>query len=176
MLTKEKEIKEKKRLYMKGKRYEIVIRFNGRVSLYNLTRLLKEAIDEQKLFINERERQIFEETLINTISTKITGKIYQTKIWVDQMNDLMESMNTSSGLKFSLRWIPKKADNENQMDISSLVGILERGTVVTEEDIDKLSKHFKEKLKQQKKRFGGQWRDSKLSKHNKRYFRLQTVV
>ena len=145
------EDEEKKRLYMKGKRYDIVLRFNGRVSIYNLTYLLKEVIEEQKLIISEKERQIFEETLINTISTKITGKIYQTKIWVDQMNDLMESMNTSSGLKFSLRWIPKKADSENQMDVSSLVHILERGSIVTEEDIDKLSKHFKEKLKQQKR-------------------------
>ncbi|EET86540.1 chromosome segregation ATPase-like protein [Clostridium carboxidivorans P7] len=145
------EDEEKKRLYMKGKRYDIVLRFNGKVSIYNLTHLLREVIEEQKLFISEKERQIFEETLINTISTKITGKIYQTKIWVDQMNDLMESMNTSSGLKFSLRWVPKKADSENQMDVSSLVNILERGAVVTEEDIDKLSKHFKEKLKQQKR-------------------------
>lgn len=142
---------EKKKLYMRAKRYEIVLRFNGRVSLYNLLNLLKEAIEEQKLFINERERQIFEETLINTISTKITGKIYQTKIWVDEMNNLMEAMNTSSGLKFSLKWVPKKAESENQIDISSLVNILERGSVVTNEDIDKLSRHFKEKLKQQKR-------------------------
>ncbi|MEL5900168.1 SbcC/MukB-like Walker B domain-containing protein [Clostridium sporogenes] len=142
---------EKRRLYMKAKRFEIVLRFNGKVSLYNLIYLLKEVIEEQKLFINEKERQIFEETLINTISTKITAKIYQTKIWVDQMNDLMEAMNTSSGLKFSLKWIPRKADNENQMDISSLVNILQRGAIVTEEDIDKLSKHFKEMLKQQKR-------------------------
>lgn len=142
---------EKKKLYMKGKRYEVILRFNGRVSLYNLVHVLREAIEEQKLFINEKERQIFEETLINTISTKITGKIYQTKIWVDEMNNLMESMNTSSGLKFSLKWVPKKAESENQIDISSLVNILERGAVVTHEDIDKLSRHFKEKLKQQKR-------------------------
>ncbi|MGO5064207.1 MULTISPECIES: TIGR02680 family protein [unclassified Clostridium] len=145
------EDEEKKNLYMKGKRIEIVLRFNGKVSLYNLVYLLREVIEEQKLFINERERQIFEETLINTISTKITAKIYQTKIWVDEMNELMESMNTSSGLKFSLKWVPRKAENENQMDISSLVNILQRGAVVTEDDVDKLSKHFKEKLKQQKR-------------------------
>lgn len=145
------EDEEKRRLYMKGKRVEIVLRFNGKVSLYDLTYLLREAIEEQKLFISERERQIFEETLINTISTKITAKIYQTKIWVDQMDNLMEAMNTSSGLKFSLRWVPRKADTENQMDITSLVNILQRGSIVTEEDIDKLSRHFKEKLIQQKR-------------------------
>lgn len=145
------EDEEKKKLYMKGKRYEVILRFNGKVSLYNLVFLLKDAIDEQKLFISEKERQIFEETLINTISTKITAKIYQTKIWVDEMNSLMEAMDTSSGLKLSLRWIPKKADSENQMDISSLVNILERGTIVTTEDIDKLAKHFKEKLTQRKR-------------------------
>lgn len=145
------EDEEKRRLYMKGKRFEIVLRFNGKVSLYDLTYLLREAIEEQKLFISQRERQIFEETLINTISTKITAKIYQTKIWVDQMDDLMKAMNTSSGLKFSLRWVPRKADSENQMDITSLVNILERGSIVTEKDIDKLSRHFKEKLTQQKR-------------------------
>ncbi|KGM96600.1 hypothetical protein Z968_06065 [Clostridium novyi A str. 4552] len=145
------EDEEKRILYMNAKRFEIVFKFNGTVSLYNLIQLLKEAIEEQKLFISEKERQIFEETLINTISTKITAKIYQTKVWVEQMDNLMKSMNTSSGLKFSLKWVPRKSNSENELDIVSLVNILQRGAIVGDEDIQKLSKHFKEKLIVQKR-------------------------
>ena len=42
------------------------------------------------------------------------------------MNDLMESMKTSSGLKLSLRWKNKRADKEEQMDTKTLVDLLQK--------------------------------------------------
>lgn len=146
------ELIEEKEDEVKRKSKELLLLEEKYLKLNKSLEQAKIKVFEKTSEINiEKNSKSFEETLINTISTKITAKIYQTKIWVDQMNDLMEAMNTSSGLKFSLKWIPRKADNENQMDISSLVNILQRGAIVTEEDIDKLSKHFKEMLKQQKR-------------------------
>lgn len=137
---------------IKAKRIDIVLRYKSRkASLYNLTEGLKEDIEIQKIIISDKEREIFEETLINTISSKITSKIYQTNQWVNSINNLMEAMDTSSGIKFSLKWKAKRAENENQLDIAQLVNILEIGERVTEEDIYNLSNHFKEKLKLRKR-------------------------
>ena len=100
------------------------------------------------MLISGEERRIFEEILLNTISTKIKSKIYLSKKWVDKINDLMESMDTSSSLALSLKWVPKKADAEGQLDIMELLEILEKGTIATEDDMKKLANHFGNKVKE----------------------------
>ena len=63
------------------------------------------------------------------------------------MNDLMESMNTSSGLSFSLGWTSKKADSEGQLDTKDLVELLKlEGSLMKESDLNKLSEHFRSKI------------------------------
>ena len=42
------------------------------------------------------------------------------------MNELMESMRTSSGLKLSLRWKSRRAEKEEQLDTGELVALLEK--------------------------------------------------
>lgn len=42
------------------------------------------------------------------------------------MNHLMSGMNTSSGLKLSLRWRSKTAESEDQLDTRELVQLLKK--------------------------------------------------
>lgn len=76
--------------------------------------------------LNDRDRELFEDILANTISKKIRGKIQASKRWVEKMNGLMESMQTSSGLKLSLRWRNKRAEKEEQLDTKALVELLQK--------------------------------------------------
>ena len=69
----------------------------------------------------------FEDILANTISKKIHRKIQASRRWVEKMNALMESMQTSSGLKLSLRWKNKRAEKEEQLDTRALVELLPEG-------------------------------------------------
>ena len=69
---------------------------------------------------------VVHDILANTISKKIRARIQASKRWVEKMNDLMESMKTSSGLKLSLRWKNKRADKEEQMDTKTLVDLLQK--------------------------------------------------
>ncbi|ETJ25679.1 Chromosome segregation ATPase-like protein, partial [human gut metagenome] len=65
--------------------------------------------EELELLISEEERKVFEEILMNTISQKVKAKIFMSNNWVKKINELMSSMNTSSSLKLSLSWVPKKS-------------------------------------------------------------------
>ena len=63
------------------------------------------------------------------------------------MNTLMKSMNTSSGLSFSLQWTSKKAETEEQLDTKELVQLLKQdANLMRVEDLDKLSEHFRSKI------------------------------
>lgn len=89
----------------------------------------------------------FEDILVKNISKKIRAKIYHSEKWVKKINELMESMNTSSGLSFSLRWSSKKAETEEQLDTKELIELLKQeGTLMKESDLNKLSEHFRSKI------------------------------
>ena len=129
-------------------RFDIRCRLSGKeVGFYHLSEAIQKYIEETELLISSEERRVFEEVLLNTISTKITSKIWLSKKWVDKINQLMESMDTSSSLSLSLKWIPQKAESEGQLDISELLELLERGDRCSDEDMKKLAAHFAAKVK-----------------------------
>lgn len=141
--------------WLKGRK-ELRCRVSGRdVGFLSLLEEIKKSIEEQSLLINEEERRIFEDVLMNTISQKVKAKIYQSKVWVSKINALMESMDTSSSLKLSLTWIPKKAEGEGQLDISALMDILERGDRCSEEELKNLATHFSLKVKEALRKYEG---------------------
>jgi uncharacterized protein (TIGR02680 family) len=137
-------------------RKELRCKVSGKdVGFLALLEEINKSIEEQSLLISEEERRIFEDVLMNTISQKVKGKIYQSKRWVSKINDLMESMETSSSLKLSLTWVPKKAEGEGQLDISALIDILERGDRCTEEELKSLASHFSLKVKEALRKYEG---------------------
>ena len=93
-----------------AKRLDITARYQGvKVSFSSLLLYLDEDISELESLIKDGDRELFEDILANTVSRKIRGKINASNAWVKKMNVLMNGMDTSSGLKLSLRWRSKTA-------------------------------------------------------------------
>ncbi|QAA33568.1 TIGR02680 family protein [Clostridium manihotivorum] len=130
------------------KRLNLVGKVRGKdVNFYKLLEFINEGIEENEKLLRESDRQLFEDILVKNISKKIRAKIFHSEQWVDKMNELMESMNTSSGLSFSLKWTSKKAETEEQLDTKELVELLKQdGNLMKEEDLNKLSEHFRSKI------------------------------
>lgn len=140
---------EEQRLSNTRTRIDIRCRKQGKdMTINNLSIIIKNEIEELDILINAEERRIFEEVLLNTISSKISAKIYLSRQWVDKINHLMESMNTSSSLALSLKWVPKKAEREEQLDIVELLEVLDSSGRASEEDMKKLANHFGDKVKE----------------------------
>ena len=59
-------------------------------------------IENQNELIRENDRKIFEETLSQTISEKLTDRIEESRTWVKEMSRLMKKMDTSMGVDFLL--------------------------------------------------------------------------
>lgn len=104
-------------------------------------------MEETKNLVDDEDRQLFEEILIGAVGKKIRERIYSAKSWVNSMNTLMKSLNTSSGLSFSLNWRPKQATDENEMDVKEIVDILNSDAgLLKQSDIKKVATHFRTKF------------------------------
>lgn len=132
-----------KRVDITGKYRGVTVRFP------ELIEKLEKDVEEQTNLLSEKDRELFEDILANTISKKIRGKIQSSKRWVEKMNQLMESMQTSSGLKLNLRWKSKRADKEEQLDTRALVDLLQKDVeIMREEEVERMSRHFRSKIEE----------------------------
>lgn len=131
-------------------RIDVTAKYKGKeVPFHVLCKGLREDVEVQKQLVKESDRTLFQDILANTISKKIRYKIYNSEKWVERMNELMNSMNTSSGLKLNLIWKKKKAEEENQLNTKELVELLKKDAgLMTEEELDQLSKHFQSKVEE----------------------------
>ena len=133
-----------------AKRQDIIARYQGvKIPFHKLLGHLEEEIQELQELIKDGDRELFEDILANTVSRKIRGKINSSNTWVDKMNALMGAMNTSSGLKLSLRWRSKTAETEDQLDTRELVELLKKDyRVMREDEAARLSQHFRSKVEE----------------------------
>lgn len=129
-------------------RRDITCFVKGRkVNFLALSEEVDENIKTTESLIEDSDRQLFEEILTNTVGRKIRERIYHAKSWVKSMNDLMETIDTSSKLSFSLNWKPVPATDEDEMDTKELVDILNADTkILRQEEITKVANHFRSKF------------------------------
>lgn len=133
-----------------ARRYDIYARYQGvKIPFGRLLSHLEEEIAQLQELIRDGDRELFEDILANTMSRKIRGKINSSIAWVEKMNALMGAMDTSSGLKLSLRWRSKTAEHEDQLDTKELVGLLKKDyRLMREEEAARLSLHFRSKVEE----------------------------
>ena len=137
-------------LSIRADRADFTAKFKGaQIPFMKLPQYLAEEIEVESGLIRSEDRTLFEDILANTMGRKIRAKINSSDAWVEKMNSLMNAMNTSSGLKLSLRWRSKTAEKEDQLDTKELVELLKRDShLLNNHDFEKLSKHFRSKVEQ----------------------------
>ena len=135
------------------RRIDISAKYRGiTIKFKELIARMKEDAEVQRRLLSDKDRELFEDIVANTISKKIRGKIQASKRWVEKMNTLMESMKTSSGLTLSLRWKNKRAEKEEQLDTRELVELLQKDAeIMRPEEAQQLSGHFRSKIEEARK-------------------------
>jgi len=113
----------------------------------HLLKELNEAIEEQRLLLDEKDRELYEQIIIYSVGKVIRQKIYRAEEWVRQMNILMQQRETSSGLKLRLKWEPRAAANENELDTAQLVKYLKTDAdLLRDEQREQMISHFKSRI------------------------------
>lgn len=85
-----------------------------------LEQALSTELNEQKLILSVREREILEEHLEKEIAANLQRMINETETLVTSMNAELEARPTSTGVRFRLEWTPLPEDDED-----GIVGLAE---------------------------------------------------
>lgn len=127
----------------------ISLQWEGKeLSLYDFIRELQAKIDMTATVLEEKDRDLFENILAETISHKLRARIEESQQWTKNMTDLMGTLNTSMGLTFRLDWKPKRAEGGEELDTAKLVQLLNKDrSLLTREDSQSVSTHFRTKVR-----------------------------
>ncbi|MDD6490596.1 MAG: TIGR02680 family protein [Clostridia bacterium] len=130
------------------KRQRIYATLNGQKLYFNdFCVAVKSMIESTEQLIQEKDRELFENILADTLSRKLNARISESRRWIKDMSALMQNMDTSMGLTFSLDWKARSAENDNELEISELEKLLARDReLLTTQDIDRVSSHFRNKI------------------------------
>ena len=141
----------------KARRSFLYMEYDGkRVSPYFMKTQLEQDIERQQLYLQEKDRELFEEIIFNSVGRMIRARIGRAERWVEQINALMDERDTSSGLKFSIRWKAKTAEREEEMDTEDLVKLLRTDArLLRDEDMERITRHFRSKVNQAKELIEG---------------------
>jgi len=141
----------------KDRRSFVFMEYNGkRVSPYFMKRQLELDIERQRHYLQEKDRELFEEIILNSVGRMIRSRIGRAERWVEQMDRLMSERDTSSGLRFAIRWKPKTAEREDEMDTEDLVRLLRTDArLLRDEDMERVTRHFRSKVNRAKELMEG---------------------
>jgi len=139
-------------LRSKARRVQLSVEYGGkRVSPYFLSDRLEENVALQKQILNEKDRELYEEIIMNSVGRIIRARIQRAEHWVEEMNKLMSERDTSSGLKLAIRWRPRTAEHEDELDTKDLVDLLRSDPrLLKESDMVRITTHFRAKVERAK--------------------------
>ncbi len=135
-------------LRQKARRVQLLVEYEGkRVSPFYVLDRLDKDIDTQRAILTEKDRELYEEVIMHSVGRTIRGRINRAGRWVEKINRLMEERNTSSGLTFSIRWRPRTAEHEHEMDTKDMVDLLQRDPrLYRDEDVRRVTEHFRSRV------------------------------
>jgi uncharacterized protein (TIGR02680 family) len=131
-----------------NRRKMILMEYQGqKVNPYYVFDTLEAELSNQQQWLDEQDRQLYEDIILKSVGVILRGRINRAEKWIKQMDRLMESRNSSSGLTFSIAWKPKTAETEEEMDTRELVNLLQMDSkFLKEEDLNKITRHFQSRI------------------------------
>lgn len=126
-----------------------------RVSPYFIHKALGEELAEQRNWLDEQDRELYEDIIVNSVGTILRRRIQRAEQWVKEMDQIMASRDNSSGLIFSISWKPLTAEAEAELDTRELIQLLQRNSkFLQEDDLNKITRHFRSRIERAKELIG----------------------
>lgn len=115
------------------------------------TSSLLERLTEQKLILQDLlkkdDEKLFKTIILESVGNILRSKIKQAMQWVEQIDQLLQSRQNSSGLKLSLQWKGIGSTSEQDLGTNRLVALLQKPIqLLSEADREAISRHFQERV------------------------------
>lgn len=155
--TEDIKLQEKiKEILNSAKRKDLLFRAsNGKsINILELSDNIFIELESNKELLSIEDRKLFEDLLLNNVGDSIREKIKNSNKWVMEVKSIMERMNTSSGLSFSLEWKGKEKEAEEELDTKEIVDIFNASAqMVSEADQQKIVEHFRSKIRAEEEKY-----------------------
>ncbi len=140
----------------KASRRVIELDYQGKqVSPYTVQQQIADEQARQESLLDDQDQALYEEILFKSVGQKLRARIRRAEQWAKKMDTLMSTRDTSSGLSFSIRWKPRTADSEAELDTVDLVQLLKQDArLLKEEDLERITVHFRSKIAKAKELMG----------------------
>ena len=124
-----------------------------RLDLLDFIRRLESQQEVEEQLLSQEDRRLFETILNQTVITKLSHRINSSQDWTREMSGIMEQLNTSMGLRFSLAWKGKPADQQEELDTGELLKLLRKDpALMGDADREKITDHFRAKINRARER------------------------
>lgn len=112
---------------------------------------LLEQLTEQKLILQDLlkkdDEKLFKTIILESVGNILRAKIKQAMQWVEQIDQLLQSRQNSSGLKLSLQWKGIGSTSEQDLGTNRLVALLQKPIeLLSKTDREAISRHFQERV------------------------------
>ncbi|NMB12918.1 MAG: TIGR02680 family protein [Firmicutes bacterium] len=136
-------------LRQKSRRVQLSMDYFGkRVSPYFVAGQIDRDIELQQSVLDDQDRELYEEIIMHSVGRIIRARINRAEQWAKKIDQLMAERDTSSGLTFSLRWSPRPADYEDELDTKDLVDLLRSDPrLLKEKDMERITGHFRSRIR-----------------------------
>lgn len=136
----------------KAERRLIQLDYQGkRVDPYVVREKITNERLQQQHLLDDQDRKLYEEILFDSVGKKLRSRIGRAQQWTEKMAKLMAASDSSSGLSFSIKWKPRTAETEEELDTKELVELLRRDSrLLKEEDMEHVIEHFRSKIQRAK--------------------------
>ena len=126
----------------------IVLYENGqRLDLLDFLQHIQDRIEADRQLLSQEDRRLFETILNQTVTIKLSHRINDSEEWVKNMSSIMEQLVSSMGMRFSLAWKGKPADQADQLATTELVQLLRKDPLVMgDTDREKIAAHFRSRI------------------------------
>ena len=139
----------------KSKTTRRLVDFDKRGVKVSPNSLYQELVNDQLVQqnrLNQQDEALYKEILFNSVGNKLRSRITRAEKWTEKMREIMEESDSSSGLKFSIKWKARTADAEEQLDTKDLVLLLRKNqALLKDEDLERISAHFRSKIETAKR-------------------------
>lgn len=134
------------------RRHCVLLTWKGKVmQLPDFLTALQQEIETTENVLEENDRELFENILTNTLIVKLRARIADSKEWVKSMTDIMQKADTSMGLRLTLDWHAKPAEDESMLGTRDLVELLNMDvSLIQKADSQKIIEHFRARVANEK--------------------------
>jgi uncharacterized protein (TIGR02680 family) len=115
---------------------------------YEVAVKLKNHLQVQKDLLTEKDKELFEQIMIDSIGDIIKNKVQDAEYWIAEMNKFMKRTDNTNGLLFQIKWLANgKDDKEDHLEPRQLMEFLKRDyTLLNLQEKEEISKHFRKKV------------------------------